>query len=99
MQVEVPIPIKDYEFVLKALPGAVGEMVAAFNRDEYTAGHETAEKIAAWYFPESDYYAERIAELIKRVFADAYFGSAQDQVRKHRIARERERENSFEPPF
>jgi hypothetical protein len=95
MPSNTPVPMADYANILKALPSAVGEMVSAFDRDEYGTAHETAEKIAAWYFPESDYYADRIAELIKQVFAGAYFSGAQEQIRKQNAARER----SFEPPF
>ena len=95
MQANAPIPVPDYEIIMKALPSALAEMTTAFNRDDYRAAHETADRIGQWYFPESEYYADRISHLLKTAFAEAYFSGMSEQIAKHAA----ERERSFTPPF
>lgn len=91
--------LSDYATVLAKAEHRLQEMLAAFNANEFAAGHNKADDIGDLYFPDDLEAASKIANLVKMVASAMYFGGTSNQVKVHNEEQAKARERKFSPPF
>lgn len=95
--------IENYDDVIKRTNELIDDILAAFNADDWRAGHakmdEIGKLIGNLHFRDDSNLASRIAYLISSVASKMYFGGMQRQLNEHARREISRHENTFTPPF
>lgn len=94
------MPNSEYGKVLAETSVRLRKMLAAFDKNEFGAGHNEADEIGAMYSPDDELFAGKISALVKNVASEMYFGGINHQLKQNAKDRERKIINvSYTPPF
>lgn len=81
----------DYGTVLAETNVRLQKMLAAFDKNDFSAGHNEADEIGALYypllFPDDAMAAEKLSNLVKMVASEMYFGGISHQLKQNAIDR------------
>lgn len=92
------MPKSEYGAILAETNVRLQKMLAAFDKNEFGAGHNEADEIGALYSPDDDIFAAKISALVRNVASEMYFGGISHQLKQN--AKDRERQIAgYTPPF